>query len=96
MSSESEMINNDEIFYLAESKTLQEEIVVDEIYEIIEEEYMNDMFPNYDTQEGNWTQDILEGYKILFWGITAFASWLLWLYLFIDKFINIKVFRYFN
>ncbi len=96
MISESELTNDHEFFYFAEPNTLQKEIIVDEIYEIIEEEYMNDIFPNYDIQEKKWTQDILEGYKILFWGITAFVSWFLWLYFFINKFTNIKVFRYFN
>ncbi len=54
------------------------------IYEIIEQKNINEVFPNYDFQEEELTQGILEVYKVIFWGIFALTSTLLWLYFFIN------------
>ena len=84
MISEKEYKNYKEIIFLEEPEEKNKEIMVEKIYEIIEQEKIYDVFPNYDLQDEKMTQDILEVYKILFWGISAVLTTLLWLYLFIN------------
>jgi len=83
MNSEKEFRNYEEIFYNEEPETINKKILVERIYEILEDENLYDIYPNYDLQDYKLTQDILEVYKILFWGISALVSTLLWLYFFI-------------
>lgn len=83
MISEKEFKNYEERFYFEEPETIKKEKLVEKIYEIIEHENIYDIFPIYDLQDEKLTQDILEVYKILFWGLSAVISTLLWLYFFI-------------
>ena len=83
MISEKEFRNYEEIFYIEEPEKINKKILVERIYEILEDEKLYDIYPNYDLQDDKLTQDILEVYKILFWGISALVSTLLWLYFFI-------------
>jgi hypothetical protein len=76
------------------SNTINCEIVVEKIYEIIELDYMKEIVPNYEIQDEKSTQEILEVRIILFWGILASISTFLWLYFHIDRIINLKGFRY--
>lgn len=80
MISEKEFKNYEDNYYFEESETRKKENIVDKIYEIIENEKLYDIFPIYDLQDEKLTQDIFEVYKILFWGFSALASTLLWLY----------------
>lgn len=84
MISEKEFKNNEDIFYFKEPEKIKKENVVEKIYEIIEFEKIYDIFPTYDLQDEKLTQEILEVYKILFWGVSALFSTLLWLYFFIN------------
>ena len=81
--SEKEFRNYEEDFYFEEPEENYKEIEMEKVYEIIEHESLYDVFPNYDLQDERLTQDILEVYKILFWGMSALASTLLWLYFFL-------------
>jgi len=81
--SEKEFKNFEDIFYFEEPETIKKENEVEKIYEIIELENIYDIIPTYDLQDEKLTQDILEVYKILFWGISALVSTLLWLYFFL-------------
>ena len=83
MISEKEFKNYEEIHYFEEPGTKKKEIKVEKFYKIIEYEKIYDLFPTYDLQDEELTQNILEVYKILFWGLSAVVSTLLWLYLFI-------------
>ena len=83
MISEKEFKNNEEVFYFEEPEMIRKENIVEKIYEIIELEKIYDFFPTYDLQDEKLTQDILEVYKFLFWGVSALTSTLLWLYLFL-------------
>jgi hypothetical protein len=84
MISEKEFENFKEIIFIEEPEENYKEIAMEKVYEIIEHENIYDVFPNYDLQDERLTQDILEVYKILFWGISALVSTLLWLYFFIN------------
>jgi len=86
MISERKFKKHEEVFYYAEPN-------FEKIYEIMEQEYMSEIFQNNDLQDEKSTQDILEVYIILFWGISALVSTLLWLYFFIDRLSSIKLFR---
>jgi len=81
--SEKEFKNYEEDFYFEEPEENYKEIEMEKVYEIIEHESIYDVFPNYDLQDERLTQDILEVYKILFWGTSALVSTLLWLYFFL-------------
>ena len=83
MISEKEFKSYEEVFFIEEPETIKKENIVERIYEIIEFEKIYDVFPNYDLQDERLTQDILEVYKILFWGTSALVSTLLWLYFFL-------------
>lgn len=83
MISEKEFRNYEEISHPEEPETINEENLVEKIYEIIGNKKYYDFLPNYDLQDDKLTQDIIEVYKILFWGISALVSTLLWLYFFI-------------
>ena len=83
MISEKEHKNYEEIIYTEEPEENYKEIEMEKVYEIIERENIYDVFPNYDLQDERLTQDILEVYKILFWGTSALVSTLLWLYFFL-------------
>ena len=83
MISEKEFKNYEEVFYFEEPETIKKENIVEKIYEIIEQEKLYVIFPNYDLQDEKLTQDIMEVYKILFWGMSALVSTLLWLYFFL-------------
>jgi hypothetical protein len=80
---EKEIRNHKDVFYFEEPETIKKEIVVEKIYEIIEQEEIYDVLPIYDLQDKNLAEDIFEVYKILFWGFSALASTLLWLYFFL-------------
>ena len=84
MISEKGRKNYEEDFNFEEPETIKKEKRVEKIYEIIENEKIYDIFPTYDLQDEKMTQDILEVYKIIFWGISAVLSTLLWLYLIIN------------
>ena len=84
MISEKEFKNFEEIIFFEEPEENSKEITMEKVYEIIEHENIYDVFPNYDLQDERLTQDILEVYKILFWGISALVSTFLWLYFFIN------------
>ncbi len=75
MISEKESKNNEVVFNFEE---------VEQIYEIIEHENVDEVLPNYDLQDEKLTKGILEVYKMLFWGIFALSSTLLWLYFLIN------------
>ena len=83
MISEKEYDNYEEVIFPGEPEENYKEIEMEKVYEIIEHESIYDVFPNYDLQDERLTQDILEVYKILFWGMSALASTLLWLYFFL-------------
>ena len=83
MISEKEFRNYEEIFYNEEPETINKKILVERIYEILGDKKLYEIYPNYDLQDDKLTQDILEVYKILFWGISALVSTLLWLYFFL-------------
>ena len=84
MISEKNLKNYEEIISFEEPEENNIEITVEKVYKIIEHENIYDVFPNYDLQDERLTQDILEVYKILFWGISALVSTFLWLYFFIN------------
>ncbi|GAG77088.1 unnamed protein product [marine sediment metagenome] len=84
MISEKEFKNNEEVLNFEELEAIRKQKKVEKIYEIIEQKNINEVFPNYDFQEEELTQVILEVYKMIFWGILALISTLLWLYLFIN------------
>ena len=83
MISEKYFRNYEEIIFPEEPEESYIEIEMEKVYEIIEREKIYDIFPNYDLQDEILTQDILEVYKILFWGTSALVSTLLWLYFFL-------------
>ncbi len=83
---EEEFKNNEEVFYFEELEVIRKQKKVEQIYEIIERESIYDVFPNYELQDDVLTQDILEVYKIIFWGISALTSTILWIYFFINSF----------
>jgi hypothetical protein len=83
MISEKDFKKYEEIITFEEPEENYKEIVIEKVYEIIEHENIYDVFPNYDLQDERLTQDILEIYKILFWGTSALVSTLLWLYFFL-------------
>ena len=83
MISENEYRNYKEKGHFKEPRTIKKECKIEKIYEIIEYENIYDIFPTYDLQDEELTQDILEVYKIIFWGASAIASTLLWLYFFL-------------
>jgi len=84
MISEKEFKNNEEVFNFEELEAIRKQKKVEQFYEIIEREKIYDVFPNYDLQDEKLTKGILEVYKIIFWGISALFSTLLWLYLFFN------------
>ncbi len=84
MISEKEFKNNEEVLNFEELETIRKQKKVEQIYEIIERENINEVLPNYDLQDEKLTQGILEVYKMIFWGIFALTSTLLWLYFFIN------------
>ena len=83
MISEQEFSNYEEIRFLEESETIKNEVCAETIYKLIEKENIYEIFPTYDLQDAKLAQDILEVYKILFWGTSAIVSTLLWLYFFL-------------
>lgn len=83
MISEKEFKNYQDKFNFEELPTIKEEIILEKIYEILEIEKVYDVFPTYDLQDTSLEEDIFEVYKILFWGFSALASTLLWLYFFL-------------
>jgi len=84
MLSEKEFKKYEEVFDNEESEMIRKENLVEKIYEIIEYENICEIFPNYNLQDEELTQAILEVYKILFWGLIALVSTLLWLYFFLN------------
>ncbi len=80
MISEKDFKKYEEIIFPEEPEENYKEIEMEKVYEIIEHESIYDVFPNYDLQDEGLTQDILEVYKILFLGMSALVSTLLWLY----------------
>ena len=84
MISEKEFKNNEEVLNFEELEAIRKQKKVEQIYEIIERENINEVLPNYDLQDEKLRQGILEVYKIIFWGIFALTSTLLWLYFFIN------------
>ena len=84
MISNKEFKNYEEVFYSEEAERIKKEKKVENIYIILEHENIYDVLPNYDLQDEKLTQDILEVYKILFWGISALVSTLLWLFFFLN------------
>ena len=84
MISNKEFKNYEEVFYSEEAERIKKEKKVEKIYIILEHENIYDVLPNYDLQDEKLTQDILEVYKILFWGISALVSTLLWLFFFLN------------
>ena len=83
MISEKDFRKYEEIISFEEPEENYKEIKMEKIYKIIEHENIYDVFPNYDLQDEELTQDILEVYKILFWGVSAVVSTLLWVYFFL-------------
>jgi len=83
MISEEEFKNYEEVPYNDKPKTIKKEKIVKEIYEMIEQENIYDIFPTYDLQDEKLVQEMLEIYKLLFWGVAALASTFLWLYFFL-------------
>lgn len=84
MISEKNLKNYEEPISFEEPEENYIENTVEKVYKIIEHENIYGVFPNYDLQDERLTQDILEVYKILFWGISALVSTFLWLYFFIN------------
>jgi hypothetical protein len=84
MISERDFKKYEEIIFFEELEENYKEINMEKIYQIIEHERIFDVFPNYDLQDEKLTQEILEIIKILFWGISALTSTLLWLYFLIN------------
>ena len=84
MISEKEFKNYKQVFNFEEPETIKEEKTIETIYEILEGEKIYEPFPNYDLQDEKLTQEVLEVYKILFWGASALVSTLLWLYFFLN------------
>jgi len=84
MIAEEDFRKNKEIISFEEPEGKHLEITMEEVYKIIEHENIYDFLPAYDLQDEELTQDILEVYKILFWGISAVVSTLLWLYFFLS------------
>jgi len=84
MISEKNFRNYEEPISFEEPEENYIEITLEKVYKIIEHENIYEVFPNYDLQDEKLTQDILEVYKILFWGISALVSTFLWLYFFIN------------
>ena len=93
MISEREFKIHEEIFYFVEPNTIEYGIIDEKLYEIIEQEYISDDFPNKDLQEEKLSQNILEIYIILCWGLSALVSTIFWLILFINRISSIKFFR---
>ena len=83
MISEKNFRKYEETISFEEPEENYREITIEKVYKIIEHENIYDVFPNYDLQDERLTQDILKVYKILFWGMSALVSTLLWLYFFI-------------
>ena len=83
MIADREFKNYEEVLYFEEPKTVEKDVVMDKIYEILEQEQFYEILPDYDFRDIKLSQDVLEVYKTLFWGITALASTLLWLYFFL-------------
>jgi hypothetical protein len=81
--SEKEFKNYEEKTDFEEPELIRKEKSVEKIYKIMERENIYDIFPTYDLQDEELTQDIIEVYKILFWGASAVVSTLLWLYFFL-------------
>jgi hypothetical protein len=84
MISERDFKKYEEIIFFEELEENYKEINMEKIYQIIEHERIFDVFPNYDLQDEKLTQEILKIIKILFWGISALTSTLLWLYFLIN------------
>jgi len=82
MISEEEFQNYEDYFYFEDPENLKNQSFK-KIYEITENERIYDVFPSYDLQDEELKQILLEIYKTLFWGISALASTLLWLYFFL-------------
>jgi hypothetical protein len=83
MISEHEYKDFKENLYLDEPETIKREITIETIFKLVEEDNIYDILPMYDLQDEELTQYILEVYKILFWGVSALVSTLLWLYFFL-------------
>jgi hypothetical protein len=84
MISEKEFKNNEEVLNFEELEAIRKQKKVEQVYETIEREKIYEVFPNYDLQDSELIQDILEVYKMIFLGIGALTSTLLWLYLFFN------------
>lgn len=82
MISKEECKNYEENLNFEEPETTKKKNKVDKINEIMEHEIIYDIFPTYDLQDEELTQCILGFFKILFWGVSAIVSTLLWLYFF--------------
>jgi hypothetical protein len=80
---EEEIRNYKDNFYFEEPELLKQENVIDKIYEILEQHKIYDIFPTYHLQDDELAQNIFELSKTIFWGMTALASTLLWLYFFL-------------
>lgn len=83
MIADREFQNYEDILYFDEPEIVKKDVVMDKIYEILEQEKTYDILPDYDLRDIKISQDVLEVYKTIFWGITALASTLLWLYFFL-------------
>ena len=84
MISEKEFKNNEEVLNFEELEAIRKQKKVEQVYETIEREKIYEVFPNYDLQDNELIQDILEVYKMIFLGIGALTATLLWLYLFFN------------
>jgi len=84
MISEKEFKNNEEILNFEELEAIRKQKKVEQVYETIERKKIYEVFPNYDLQDNELIQDILEVYKIAFWGISVLISTILWLFFFIN------------
>ncbi len=93
MISEREFKNYEDVFCFVEPNTIEKGIIDERIYEIIEQKCMSDIFPINDLQDEKLTQDILETYIILCWGLGALVSTILWLLFFINRISNIRFFK---
>ena len=84
MISEKEFKNNEEVLNFEELEAIRKQKKIEQVYETIEREKIYEVFPNYDLQDNELIQDILELYKMILLGIGALTSTLLWLYLFFN------------
>jgi hypothetical protein len=84
MISEHEYKNYKENLYSEDFETIKRDITIETIFEVIEEDNIYEILPTYDIQDEELSQNILEVYKILFWGASALISTLLWLYFFLN------------